>query len=83
MRKKAAKSKELPPALADNKPEPNPKFNLKYLKSEQEKAIKFQAQLRRPHRLFNQSEVLRAGIYALEELTPEQLKKVADSVPQL
>jgi hypothetical protein len=87
MRKKAAQSRKSPPALADADDDADDKtttkFDLVYLKSEKKMVMKFQAECKRSTRLFNQSEVIRAGIYALEELTPEQLKKVAESVPQL
>jgi hypothetical protein len=78
MRKKEAKRKELSPPSTEKV-----KLNLSVLASEQEKIVEFQGKCKRPHRLFNQSEVLRAGLYALEILDPDQLKEVAESVPQL
>lgn len=59
------------------------RLNLVILESEQDKIVEFQGKFRRPQRLFNKSEVLRAGIYALTILNAKQLKEVSDSVPQL
>jgi len=78
MRKKATAKEELPPSNNSGV-----RHNVLVLDAEQEKIVQFQGKCRRPRRAFNQCEVIRAGIYALEELTPEQLKKVVDSVPQL
>ena len=78
MKKKDAKRKESPPP-----PSGNVRHNLQVLPSEQEKIVELQGKCRRPRRLFNQSEVLRAGIYALAILDPDQLEEVVDSVPQL
>ncbi len=78
MKKKEGKREESPPPSGETV-----RHNLVILASEQEKILEFQSKCRRPHRLFNQSEVLRAGLYALAVLTPDQLKEVTDSVPQL
>lgn len=59
------------------------KFNFVFLESEREALTNFQAKCKRAGRLFNQSEVLRAGIYALRKLTKDQLEDVANEVPQL
>jgi hypothetical protein len=78
MKKKEGKREELPPPSGELV-----RLNLSVLPSEQDKIVEFQGKCKRPHRLFNQSEVLRAGLYALTILDSDQLKEVADSVPQL
>lgn len=78
MSRKEAKQKQRPTPSRENV-----RHNLLVLASEQDKIVEFQAKCRRSNRLFNQSEVLRAGLYALAILDSDQLQEVADSVPQL
>lgn len=78
MSKKKAKPKDSASLNADTN-----RLNLVVLESEQKMIVEHQKVYQRPRRLFNQSEVLRAGLYALAILNSKQRKKVIDSVPQL
>jgi hypothetical protein len=59
------------------------RFNLNVLASERARMKQLQKRCERENRLCNLSEILRAGIGALEKLTDDELEEVIGNLKQL
>lgn len=59
------------------------RFNLKMLSSERLRMVKLQGKCFRKRRVCNLSEILRAGIAAMEKLSPTEIEMIIDELEEL
>jgi hypothetical protein len=63
--------------------EPTVRFNLNILHSERMRMVKLQAKCFREHRVCNLSEILRAGIAAMEKLSETEINEIITNLKEL